>query len=189
MKSPKKSTITENSQAALKDAACGATSPCPTTWRVCLHLWWYVCPHTLHKQVGWGQMALGGGRLEVVDHPDSSCATVSPRDTQMVLSLHWALEIPGKQGKLSFATCKDLGAESQNQPNSKMLWWERVTVCCSVTSSTCTSTGKTMPTGLVALGQGSQCSGFSRNCLFSQSSSPNAAGLQAGAPVEAAEWP
>lgn len=60
--------------------------------------------------------------MEVFDRPDFSCATVSPWDTQMVLSLHWALEIPGIQGKMSFTTCKDLGAESQNQPNSKMLW-------------------------------------------------------------------
>ena len=71
---------------------------------------------------GRGRAGTGEGGLEVVDHPDSSSATLSPWDTQMVPSLHWALETPGKQGKLGFTTCKDLGAESQNQPNSKMVW-------------------------------------------------------------------
>lgn len=76
----------------------------------------YVSPYTAQAG-GLGRAGTGVGGLEVVDHPVFSCATVSPWDAQMVPSL----ETPGEQGKQSFTTCKDLGAESQTQPNSKTL--------------------------------------------------------------------
>lgn len=79
----------------------------------------YVSTYTAQA----GRLGRAGSRdrgLEVFDHPDFSCAAVSPQDTQMVPSPHWAPDTPGKQGKVSFTTCKDLGAESQNQPHSKM---------------------------------------------------------------------
>lgn len=75
----------------------------------------YVSTYTAQAG-GLGRPGAGEGGL------DSSCATGSPWDTQVVSSLHYALETPGKQGKLSFTMCKDLGAESQTQPISKMLW-------------------------------------------------------------------
>lgn len=122
---------------------------------------------TLHKHVGWGELALGG---EVWKGLTTLISAVPLFLAQMVPSL----ETPGKQGKQSFTTCKDLGAESQNQPNSKTLRWSTSLCAAQPPPARACLLGSllTLTTRFLALGQGSQCSGFGRNCLSSESSSP-----------------
>lgn len=118
-----------------------------------------------------------GGSFGSVCLSDASFATISPRDAQMVFVLPRAFESPGTQGKLSFTAQLVVKTwELNHQTNQIAKCYDRA--MCAAQSPPARGRGLgALTTSCQTLGQGSQCCGFSRDCLLCRSSSPRCSRL------------